>query len=722
MLTGYTDAISVRPGDVLPFRISTDAARFDVRIVRLLHGDTDERGPGRREMPVDVPENGSYPGKVQSLPAGSYIVIPDPGDLQPEGDFTVLVWFWPTHQGRDDQAILSKMAIGGAGYELGVTGDGRAYVQIGQTRLAVPATVQVRRWHWLAFTFAASDGAASLQMGLHPSDLSVLDGTPKAAGRMARPSADDAPLVMAAALEGGGGKRFFNGKLASPCLSGRVLSEREISKWVRDADSDAVPDGCRAAWDFSIGCSGTLIRDRAGRGFDGYTVQSPVRSMAGPHWRGDELSVDAGSAIHFHEDSLIDAGWDESFGFRIPDDLPSGVYAAHLTAGNESDDLPFLVLPPKGKVTAPLAFLMPTFTYVAYGNELCGEYGLNCVYDRYVDGAGVPFASIRHPMKTFRPDRGLLKSVTGERFGRHLCADLYLIDFLANTGQPVDIVTDNDLHREGVALLSSYKGVITGSHPEYVSGRILDALEAYLAAGGNLAYLGGNGFYSVTSLSEDGSHIEVRRPNGSRPWTSDPGEGAHQMTGEPGGLWRSRGRAPQRLVGVGFTGQGWTSVDACGLPRPYAQVSDRSHPLAAALLDGLPPGALIGDFETIGLGRGAAGDEVDRTDPDLGTPVQTVVLATATGFSTDYQVTIDDRRDVNEASTLPDHPMLRADMVCFQTPAGGFVFSASSMQWFSALSHNGHDNTVATVTRNVIARMLHPEPLSSDGPGSPATA
>lgn len=154
----------------------------------------------------------------------------------------------------------------------------------------------------------------------------------------------------------------------------------------------------------------------------------------------------------------------------MPSDLPSGVYTARLKAGGETDDLPFLVCPRNGQATAPLALLVPTFTYVAYGNEMWRDYGLNCAYDRYVDGAGVPFASLRHPIKTFRPGRGLLKSVAGEHFGRHLCADLYAVDWLDAIDQPVDIITDHDLHREGEALLKPYKAVMTGSHPEYVSG------------------------------------------------------------------------------------------------------------------------------------------------------------------------------------------------------------------------------------------------------------
>ena len=236
---------------------------------------------------------------------------------------------------------------------------------------------------------------------------------------------------------------------------------------------------------------------------------------------------------------------------------------------------------------------------------------------------------------------------------------------------------------------------------------MLDALEGYLGDGGSIAYLGGNGFYSVTTLSDDGSLIEVRRPNGSRPWASRPGEGRHAMTNEMGGLWRFRGRSPQRLFGVGFAAQGWTSRgDECAPSRPYDQVADRTIPLAAALLSGINEGERIGDFPTLGLGVGAAGDEVDRTDAALGTPAHAIVLATARGFSVHYQAVVEDRLEINEASTLPDDPSVRSDIVCFETPRGGLVFAVGSMQWFSALSYRDYVNTVATLTRNVIARLV----------------
>ena len=69
-------------------------------------------------------------------------------------------------------------------------------------------------------------------------------------------------------------------------------------------------------------------------------------------------------------------------------------------------------------------------------------------------------------------------------------------------------------------------------------------------------YMGGNGFYWITSLDSTGRFIEVRREHGTEHWQGAPGETYHATTGEFGGLWRFRGRAPQRLVGVGFTAQG----------------------------------------------------------------------------------------------------------------------------------------------------------------------
>ena len=49
---------------------------------------------------------------------------------------------------------------------------------------------------------------------------------------------------------------------------------------------------------------------------------------------------------------------------------------------------------------------------------------------------------------------------------------------------------------------------------------------------------------------------------------------------------------------------------------------------------------------------------------------------------------------------------IRADMVFFETANGGAVFSVSSINWFSGLSHNGYDNNVSRITSNVLENFL----------------
>ena len=134
----------------------------------------------------------------------------------------------------------------------------------------------------------------------------------------------------------------------------------------------------------------------------------------------------------------------------------------------------------------------------------------------------------------------------------------HLIDWFDRMGFEVDVVTDHDLEREGLGLLRGYKVAVTGSHPEYYSGSMLDSLHAFVESeGGRVMYLGGNGFYWVTGFSpEDPRIVEVRRAYGTEAWSGEPGQHYLSFTGELGGLWRHRGRAPQKLVGVGFVAQG----------------------------------------------------------------------------------------------------------------------------------------------------------------------
>ena len=56
-----------------------------------------------------------------------------------------------------------------------------------------------------------------------------------------------------------------------------------------------------------------------------------------------------------------------------------------------------------------------------------------------------------------------------------------------------------------------------------------------------------------------------------------------------------------------------------------------------------------------------------------------------------------------------------ADIVFFETPNGGAVFSTGSITWFSATLENEFENDVARISRNVIEHFVDSAPFEIAG-------
>ncbi len=377
-----------------------------------------------------------------------------------------------------------------------------------------------------------------------------------------------------------------------------------------------------------------------------------------------------------------------------------------LTGGDAVDEIPFFVT--AGRDKARIAFIVPTLTYLAYGNSRKWlatmsrsephrktvasdmyiakhpELGMS-LYDSHSDGSGCFYASRLRPIVQMRP--------VPRSKPRHLPADLLLLEWMDRRGLDCDVVTDEDLHLRGHEAIGGYQALITGSHPEYYSAAMLDAVTDYLRQGGKLLYLGGNGFYWVTSFHpERPDVVEIRRGiGGTRDWNSEPGEHHHSTTGEFGGLWRHRGRAPNQLVGVGFSAVGGAGASG------YARQADSFRDEVSFIFEGLIDDELIGDFGAIG--GGAAGDELDRIGFDLGTPPTTLLLATSAGMNPGFNVATE---EIKQTKEVANNSRVRADMTYYTNEAGGAVFSVGSINWFGSLATNGDDNNVSRITENVL--------------------
>ncbi len=719
-LTGYASSWAVRAGSTIEFMVSAGVLSYQAEVVRVTG-----RGPQPDDAmpplsfergPADI--NGSYPGSVCQTVSGSFGAADDIKPSQ-SGRGSLYAWIYPTlpAAGRWQAIVTWLGADGEPALALGLTADGRPALRyrtsclrsrsasqggsLPDGELTVAAPVAERRWHYIA---ASADPATGRLVLLHePADAG------SQASQAAAVSGEPASVPL--------GNRGYVAALRPAPLTTEVTS-------VIDGSYNGKIDGpgaLRQALD-ADGLAALAGRDDPpGRLQALNLINSPARPATGHNWTGHALDwrVRPGEygAVWYHDDDLADAGWPAAFAWQVPADLRSGMYAVRLTAGEHEDVIPFYVRPGAGAPTAPLAVLIPTFTYTIYSNfhhparaasdgtpdqsanAYLGEHrelGLS-LYCKHRDGSGISFVSARRPMIDSRPWHRI---VTRGNAGREVSGDLYLIDWLEHEGIAYDTITDDDLHAEGAELLRPYAGIVTGGHPEYTSEEMLDALGKYLSDGGNLAYLGGNGFYWVTTVAAGAPHIlEVRRGrSGSRTWTGEPGEG-HHSGGEPGGHWVDRGRAPQKLVGVGFCAQGG------GPGAGYDRTPDSADPRAAFIFDGIAADEVIGDFG-LKLG-GAAGDELDRADYTLGTPPGTLVVATTRGKHGDsYQRAVEEVEEMTARAGGTHSEHVRADMTYLETPGGGSVFSVGSIAWSASLRHNDYVNNVATISRNVLSEFI----------------
>lgn len=749
---GYTNRLSVRPGQSIDLHVSCEGvASYDASLVRLRHGFDGDAGPGFLESEVDSNIDATYPGRHFACQPGSYVEIDDPAGwmVDPAG-MVVKASVYATLPRNDRSGTLgayriSKSSVAFHGEHQAVMGTWDAETSSGWAitlengiptvtwselgeRKSVRFHNEVTGHHWydLKVGFPAGPGAVTLSVEPvgHPMDRVTLAAAdlvggfvtgacsgvftpskhPMRIGALAHES--EGRLVAAAA---------FNGKVGGVTVqrSGTTVARWHFGRSDRE-------DG--------LLLSGVL--DESANELHGRCFNAPLRAATGRLYRGTSedfrVTPDEYDAIHFHDDDIEDARWPAALTLNVPEDLPSGVYAFRLRANDVDHHVPFFVGP--GKVKNDVAVLFPTGTYLAYSNDriafeadgieaLLGhtpiihegdlvlqdhpEFGRSC-YEIHNDGSNVVFSSLRRPLITNQPR---YRAVFMSEGPWGLPADLAIVHWLETVGCDFDAITDEDLDRGGYELIKDYQVLLTGSHPEYVTRTELDALEEFIGRGGRLMYLGGNGFYATTSYDPENPHVvEIRRSDGgTRPSQSEYGERRHQTSGESAGLWRNRGKAPDRLVGVGMSSQGFDHSTY------YERLKDSLDPRASFIFEGVGEDERVGDFGY--AGGGAAGAEIDCFNPALGAPPGTLLLATSAPYSDVYLLVTEELCEQLPGLGGSEQPSVRADMVYVALAAGGGVFSVGSIAYTAALSHNNYDNNIARITTNVLTQFRDPKPL-----------
>jgi len=700
-LIGYLDRWSARAGDSVGLHVhASSPVTVEARLLSLARLDT---AAGAREVVADVPVVPCDAGP-QRTPIGSWGTLPLPSFDARDG-WSLSLFVRPT---LAEVGTVLAVAIGD-GPQLLVRWSGHGALELctgGGEPLAVLPT-RLQEWSLLSVSVQRGVGAMYVHETRRWGGASASFAVPQEPWTDAptRLWLATAPPDRDAAVDG------FEGLLEAPVLLAGWHDAAALAALRRRRGVPFDAPGVLAAWDFARETWSARVIDAGPHGCHGVVHQGATRLVPGVWWRAGILDPardpEGFAAIHFHKDDLLDARWERGGQLVLPAGLASGVYGVQLRSADAEDVIPLWVRPAAGGTTQPMAFLAPTYTYLAYGNApdaMLGppywgsehpserqrhrhpEFGPS-LYSRHADKTGVSLVSRHRPLLTVRP---------GVRpWGFE--ADRLLTHWLAQEGYPYDVLTDEDVDLDGDAALSPYRVLVTGNHPEYWTAGMLDALDGWLERGGRLVYLGGNGFYWRVSTRRDlPGVLECRRAEGgTRPWIAEPGCAHHQLDGEHGGLWRRLGRAPQRIVGVGFAGQGFVRS------APYRVRDAARDGWTAFALAGVP-NALIG---TSGLlGGGAAGQEIDRHDRRLGTSEHAVVLASSQGLHDAH--TLRTLEELLSHEPFVADPKVRADMTL--TPREqGMVFATGSMAYVGALD----DADIARVTRNVLDRFLDPPPI-----------
>ena len=740
-ILGYADRISVAPGERIHFKVSCDGpAEFGVEIVRRISADPTPGGPGVRYDLADDLDGARFPGRVQPIHPGSHVNVPAPPALSRLGGFGLAAMIWPTTPTKGRQAIMGWWREDSAtGFLLELDETGALAVRLGDGsgepfRLTTGVALPEREWAFVAAAYDAETGMATVdQWLLRPHAGRRTDAEARATIERPWRAPEGAPFRLAAWVSGvDGGQALagghFNGKIDRPRLVSELLTADDLHALVVAAAPDPAPPDMVAAWDFSRDIRGTRVHDCSANRMDGNTENLPARAVTGFDWDGSvldwRLDPSRYGAIHFHDDDLYDCGWATDAAWTVPENARSGCFAARLHGEGHESWIAFFVRPRRGRPTAPVAYLAATATYMAYANthvkvdsqnsenlfesvltlseeelylHIHRELGYS-TYDTHADGSGVFHSSRLRPLLTVRPGLYTFNYVN----------DSHVTGWLEAIGQPYDVITDEDLHAEGRALLDGYGLLITGSHPEYYSTPMWDAVDAYQRGGGRHMAVGGNGFYWRIAWHDSlPGVLEMRRGiAGIRTWEGEPGEDNLSFNGDPGGLWRSHGRAPQRLIGVGFAATLFDRSVA------YRRTAASRHGRVGFMFEGVGEDERIGGFGY--RGGGAAGLEIDRFDVVLGSPTQAIVVATSESPGLGGLLSQEEFITTTRALDGLQHGKVRADMVFFETPGGGAVWATGSIAWATSLLWDGGDadnNNVARITQNVLNRFLDPTPF-----------
>jgi hypothetical protein len=343
-------------------------------------------------------------------------------------------------------------------------------------------------------------------------------------------------------------------------------------------------------------------------------------------------------------------GWSATTSFKVPGTWPTGLYRL---ADGTADVFTFVVRPERSGATSKVLLHVPFLTATAYNNA-GPEHGRKSLYGYNSDPDGTE-ASRATQVSLDRPG-----STPGSSAG-----EAGLIWWLEIEKVPIEYCSSVDLHTIP-NLLADYECLILVGHDEYWTKQMRDAVERFIANGGNLIVLSGNTCYRAVRLERNNRLVVFHKYA-----SSDPNRNSDEATvawAEP-----PLNRPQNSMLGVGFT------EGAYGGNGTAYTIRFPAHWVFAGVTAGTTSAFMHYEADAAQYVEDPEG--YPRVTGAENTPLNFTVLASA---------------DLRSWTGKPG----RATMGIYSR--NGTVFNASTTDWIEAL---GSDPVVNQITRNVVSRL-----------------
>ena len=294
--------------------------------------------------------------------------------------------------------------------------------------------------------------------------------------------------------------------------------------------------------------------------------------------------------------------------------------------------------------------------------------------------------------------------------------ELPFVQWAETAGYELDMVTNNELADPGT--LDGYDLYLSVGHDEYWTWEMRDAVESFVTAGGNAAFLSGNvAFWQVRLEDEDATMIAYKQQLGDDPVLGTDRQ--NRLTS----IWSDHliGRPENHLTGLSFTRGGYHRI---GLRCPQGaggyQVERPEH----WLLEGtdLEYGDLLGVAGTA-VGYECDGCELrigddGRPEPtgNDGTPADFEIVALAPAAPFDHRTSVRPpapgepseaefiaQRVLGDSEAPGARRLAHGHAVLGTFTRGGTVVTSGCTEWAAALAAG--DSQIERITRTILDRL-----------------